>query len=259
MFAGQSIDSGTLTVTNDAENLTVSFSAASGWFFAETHLAVGSELSDIPRTRQGSPIPGQFSLKSTHDPAVSEVTYTISLAEYGFSFGDEIVIAAHAVVQNIEDGEVIQQETAWSFGPRFVARGNWATYSSYVIQEPAEEPQQDAVWKGETAYAGNAAGDGNAWWFYFDADGDATQSIFAGQKLVEGASVTLADGVITIDLGPNMRLQDREEAVKLQGYDVLPDSRPASGQFTTYKGNDLVIEVDDYPFYVIHLDVEVLQ
>ncbi len=260
LFAGQSIESGLLSVSNDADTLTVTFTAASDWFFAETHLEVASSLSDVPSTRQGSPIPGQFSVNETHNPAVSEVTYTFSLADNGFAFGDTIVIAAHAVVQNIVDGEIIQEETAWSSGPRFVARGNWATYSQYVIQEPAEVLEDDAEWNEETAYAGDTEGNGNAWWFYFDAAGPETQNIYAGQKLVEGASVTLDNGTLTIELGPNMRLQEEEdEPVKIQGYNEIPGSRPASGLFTTYKGDELSVSVPEYLYYVIHLDAEVKQ
>ncbi len=259
LFAGQNINSGLLTVSNDADTLTVTFTAASDWFIAETHLEVVSSLTDVPSTRQGSPIPGQFSVNETHNPAVSEVIYTFSLADNGFEFGDTIVIAAHAVVQNIVDGEFIQEETAWSSGPRFVARGNWATYSAYVIQEPAEVVEDEAEWKDETAYAGDTAGNGNAWWFAFDASDPAVQNIYAGQKLVEGASVTLGDGTLTIDLGDNMRLQEVDEPVKIQGYDELPDSRPPSGPFTTYKGDELSISVAGYNFFVIHLDVDVKQ
>lgn len=50
-------------------------------------------------------------------------------------------------------------------------------------------------------------------------------------------------------------LQDDDEDVKIQGYTVIPDSRPEAGLFETCKGDDLEVTVPDYPFYVIHLDV----
>ncbi|MDX9942500.1 MAG: hypothetical protein RBS53_09780 [Bacteroidales bacterium] len=119
--------------------------------------------------------------------------------------------------------------------------------------------EEECNWTFETAFAGSDAGGGAAWWYYFDNTGDGTHPIYAGQQLIEGAYAQYADGVLTIVPGPNMAMQDVAEAVKIQGYNEgeLPTERPAAGLFTTYKGNDLVIELDYYPYYVIHLSVMV--
>jgi hypothetical protein len=147
------------------------------------------------------------------------------------------------------------------------------TFCLIEVECPAEEE----CWNEETAFGGDTAGEGAAWWFAFDTTGDPVQSIYAGQKKVEGANVKwdAVNDILTIDLGPNMELQPEsetesvhprtgavttkinDEQVKVQGYDVLPASRPAAGQFTLYKGRELVIQGDGSPFYVIHLDVEV--
>ena len=120
-----------------------------------------------------------------------------------------------------------------------------------------ENPGDDFIWVEETAYVGSELGGGNAWWYYFDTNVKASHPIYAGQSIVDGATGFFIDGVLTIDLGENMILQNVDEPVKIQGYDEVPVSRPASGLFTTYKGSELVIEVPDYPYYVIHLDVMV--
>jgi len=119
------------------------------------------------------------------------------------------------------------------------------------------EDEEGCSWTMETAFGGSNAGGGAAWWYYFDNSAGSTHPIYAGQELVEGAFVNYTDGIMTIVLGPKMVLQDVSEAVKIQGYNQgeLPSSRPPAGLFTTYKGNDLVIEVPYYPYYVIHLDV----
>ena len=121
------------------------------------------------------------------------------------------------------------------------------------------ETTVDSGWTEETAYAGSVAGGGNAWWYYFVNTVEIDQPIYAGQMLVEGAYANYSNGVLTIELGPSMRLRNVSEAVKIQGYNAenLPSSRPPSGQFSTYKGNELIVEIPDYPYYVIHLDVEV--
>lgn len=117
----------------------------------------------------------------------------------------------------------------------------------------------------ETAWAGDLEGAGNAWWFYFDTEGPATQAIYAGQNLVPGASITFVDApgenYFVITYGPNMTTQNVSETVKIEGYDVIPSVRPAAGQFT-YKEDGSPTEVFvgtyDYRYYAIHLDVIVL-
>lgn len=267
IWAGQNMEIGTLSVYNDSLYLYVTFSLFDDedWLMEETHVHVAADLSGIPATQHGPnagiPIPGQFDYTTDHDPLVTEYTYAIELAPYEFECDQTIVIAAHTALVKLDDeGEVIDDETAWGGdipgpGPR------WWFYAEYTIQcngngEPPE-------WGEETAFGGDYEGAGNAWWYYFDTEGPETQAIYAGQYLVEGASVSYSydadneEGEITIDLSENMVLMDQDEAVKIQGYadDELPDFRPPPGLFTTYKGTDLVIEVDHYRYFVIHLDV----
>lgn len=120
------------------------------------------------------------------------------------------------------------------------------------------KPCEDLVcWKGETAWGGNIAGRGSAWWFYYDTQGPVRQNLYAGQRLVSGAYVEVVNGVMTIVLGSEMRLQSVVEPVKVQGYTTIPSSRPAAGRFTTYKGDQLSFPVRPFRFYALHLDVEV--
>lgn len=120
-------------------------------------------------------------------------------------------------------------------------------------------PCNNCVWQEETAYAGSLLGLGNAWWFALDASVSGTYPIYAGQNIVSGASIIYDanSDVITIILGNNMRLQNVNEPVKVEGYTILPNSRPAAGLFTLYKGSDLIIQGNNSNYYVVHLDVEV--
>lgn len=116
-------------------------------------------------------------------------------------------------------------ETAWAAGHRYVARGNWATFTPYA------EGSVDLL-AGQTLKAGKV-------YFSSVVDGKVT---------------------ITIKLNEGWRFQDgAKEAVKIQGYDYAPSGNPAPGRFTTYKGNKLEITVDAFDFYGIHLDVEELR
>jgi hypothetical protein len=60
LFAGQTIDAGTVTVQAVGTALCVTFAATSDWAIEETHLAVATSLAGIPQTRKGNPRPGQF-------------------------------------------------------------------------------------------------------------------------------------------------------------------------------------------------------
>ena len=123
----------------------------------------------------------------------------------------------------------------------------------------------DCIWTNETGYGGSEPGGGGAWWYYIDNTAKTQHPIYAGQQLIDGAYIEInpisgSDNVeMVIELGEKLRLQPGDETVKIQGYNEgdLPSSRPASGLFTTYKGNQLIIEIPWYPYYVVHLDVEV--
>lgn len=103
LYAGQTIDVGTVAVTNDDTNLYVTYNTTGGWYIAETHLAVASSLDSIPQTGSGNPIPGQFPYKGTHEGNTEEVTYAIDRQLY--PDGMMLYIAVHAVVVKVtEDG-----------------------------------------------------------------------------------------------------------------------------------------------------------
>jgi uncharacterized repeat protein (TIGR01451 family) len=108
----------------------------------------------------------------------------------------------------------------------------------------------------ETAFGGETAGGGKAWWYYFSGAG--TQTIWAGKNYYAG-SVTVsecADEVtITIELAEGWYLQD-DESVKIQGYESVPSKRQPAGRFETYKGDGTIITVDCFGNYVIQLDVQ---
>ena len=161
-----------------------------------------------------------------------------------------------------------------SAGPGVYKLLNTATVTE---DDTGDKSSDDAVvtidvsggsWAGQTAWGGNYQGPGtHGWWYYFDATigSPSTQSIYAGQKLIDGASITYdsTNRTIVINLGPNMRFADKSENVKIKGYDELPENRPEMGPKPhLYKGTAsgtslLIFNVDHYKFYAIHLDVEV--
>jgi hypothetical protein len=125
LLAGQHIPAGTLTIWNDETTLYVRYSAFPGFSLAETHLAAAQDLSGIPQTKKGNPIPGRFPFKATHSGAAD----FIYAQELQWPTESEIVVAAHAVVELAGGG----RETAWADGQDFPG-ANWATYVTYEVQ-----------------------------------------------------------------------------------------------------------------------------
>jgi len=97
LLAGQTIDVGDVLVWNDGDYLYVKYVTTDGWLLTETHLAIASALSGIPKTKTGNPIPGKFTYFAYHDPPVDEYTYPIDLT---WDPDTELYIAAHAVVRH---------------------------------------------------------------------------------------------------------------------------------------------------------------
>lgn len=142
LFAGRTIDAGTVTVANDSSNLYVTFSTHDGWELTETHLAIATTLAGIPQTKSGNPKVGNFPYKRTYDPSVTSDVYVFSLDELATSLGldrftcgaTSLVLAAHAVVvQHDGNGGVTSRETGWGSGPGFPG-ANWATWFGHTIQ-----------------------------------------------------------------------------------------------------------------------------
>jgi len=129
LFGGQTIDTGTVTISNDLANLTVTYTTNDPWVITAVHLAVADSLAGIPQNRNNNPRPGHFPTNSTFSPPVTTVTYTIPLGN--FFPGETLYIGAQAEVQ--APGGQGGSQTAWGFGPRF-GGSNWATYIAYQVQ-----------------------------------------------------------------------------------------------------------------------------
>jgi len=110
LYAGQHINVGTVEVWDDTVNLYVKYVVNDPWRLTETHLHVAASLEDIPQTKGGNPIPGQFEYKGEHDYE-TEVLYEILLTWDWDPCG--LYIAAHAVVAKPIEG---CWETIWGIG-----------------------------------------------------------------------------------------------------------------------------------------------
>ncbi len=141
LWAGQHINSGSLFIYNDQDYLYVTFATTGNWVIMKTHLHIASSLNGIPKNKQGIPVPGQFAYSTTHNPAVTEYTYSFLLSDLGYNVGDSFVVAAHAEVGMFDlDGNLVQEETAW--GGNTPGPGNrWWYYATFTVQECEDTPE----------------------------------------------------------------------------------------------------------------------
>jgi hypothetical protein len=269
LFAGQTMNAGNVTVANDDSYIYVTFAALGDWLLKETHLAIASTVAGIPQTKNGSPVPGQFPYKMTHNPLVNTYTYVIAKAD--LPEGGSYAIAAHAVVVKVDaTGAVIASETGWGDGTRFVTKGNWATWFGYTWQECDDENTIEC-WTGtdETAWAaGSRYVDQGSWATYTTYEGVAKSvTLLAGQAIGAGTVTFSApdNGLVTITIALNDSATFRMVAanIKIQDYATAPSGNPAIGGFahkatvTDQTQKSVSIVVPQNSFYGVHVDVSI--
>ena len=107
LIAGQNIDVGEVQVYNDDTYLYIKYIIDEpGWYLTETHLHVACSEEDIPQNKKGNPTPGKFMYNMEHNYIQEYELAPIPLENIGCNNPDEdpaIVIAAHAVVQNLSE------------------------------------------------------------------------------------------------------------------------------------------------------------
>src|SRR5690606_19273634 len=111
LLAGQHTDVGEVTVERVGDNLVIKYIVVPGWCATEYHLDAGwkngsGQIKRIPTDGGGNPMIGRFG--SSGDPdCVHLITVTVPLDHVrgeGWTDGNPVVIAAHAVVENLGTG-----------------------------------------------------------------------------------------------------------------------------------------------------------
>jgi hypothetical protein len=206
---------------------------------------------------------------------------TTQLTGFKFDVGTTTQCNTYAITfdkTKLEEGKTLTTECglaatkAGNQDIRPAKKGEQAASPGYVcIPVPVciEEEVPCYDYECETAYGGENdvnVSDKNAWFYFYNNNGEV-QTLWAGQNM-EAGTVQYIDGKIYIILYENWSLEDykrdkdcelttevNDESVKIQGYNEEPTSRPPSGLFTTYKGVSLEPSVDNYQYYIIHLDL----
>jgi hypothetical protein len=164
LYAGQTIDAGTVCSSVNGDNLDVTFTTTGGWELEEAHLWVGTQLSDMPQTKKGNPKIGNFPYNSGDISGSTSHTFSVSLAGLDFSCpGDDVtyLLAAHAALRKDNGDGTFQTETGWGDGPNIVDRGSWATYTEVTLScdcDGGGPPNASCETAYATSLSGGAAG-----------------------------------------------------------------------------------------------------
>lgn len=259
LWAGKTNNAGTVTITNDDNNIYVTYNTNNTADLSEVHVYLWSNQLDIPSKR---PAPGQADYVVEN---INADSYTVVIPA-AVNCDNVYYISAHAALTVDNPSDVDEPgvgnnsgETAYGSGNNYPngfpkGTGAWWGYMTFTVHCCDNGPV-DPECQTETAWGGNTRGGGNAWWFYFDTQGTATQTIYAGQSINAGY-VTFNGTQLVVTLTNGWELQNDDESVKVEGYDVIPSKRPAAGQFELYKGTSLNVNTDGSRYYAIHLDVQ---
>lgn len=138
LLAGQTIEAGSVCVRVENNTLNVTYTTTGGWELSEAHLWIGNDIANLPQTRTGNPIPGQFPYKSGDINGLNTHTFAIPLSNTLVNFScpaDDTIyyMAAHASVRKVNLDGSYQTETGWSDGSPITSRGNWATFSTFTL------------------------------------------------------------------------------------------------------------------------------
>jgi hypothetical protein len=138
LYAGQTINVGTVTISNDTTHLYVTYETTGNWTILETHLGVANYSNSLPINNGGNIVPGQCEYKNDSIPAgTSTYEYVIPLETYLPAENNTLYIVAHAVVS---DGN--SEEGAWANGTK-INENSWATYFTYITSKTDDENDVD--------------------------------------------------------------------------------------------------------------------
>jgi hypothetical protein len=138
LLAGQTIGTGSVCVKVEDGVLKVTYTTTGGWELTEAHLWIGNQITDLPQTKTGNPIPGKFPFNSGDITGLTSYTFAIPLGNPFITFscpGPDITyyMAAHAAVRKSNGDGTYQTETGWSDGSPITSKGNWATFSTFTL------------------------------------------------------------------------------------------------------------------------------
>jgi hypothetical protein len=184
LFAGQTIDAGTVSVWNSPKKLMIQVETSDDWRIVEAQIYAGyPDIDPIP-TRQGNPVLGKFPYKQAYENPVPMHMLTLDLKDdLGFSWGSQYrelrapTLAVHVDLVKLDSqGTVVDEEGAWAFGPYEFEGDQWGWWTTYGLAHPRrghfiDAPVVGLSYRGPTqegVTADSSAEDGGGFLFFPD-------------------------------------------------------------------------------------------
>ncbi|MFZ4621833.1 MAG: SdrD B-like domain-containing protein [Bacteroidota bacterium] len=128
LWAGKTTNAGTVAVTQDANNVYVTYTTIGSWKLKETHL----DISTQQYTQRGAP--GLYDYQATHGNGVTTYKYTVPKT---WAAGTKIYFLAHAVVGKYSSQQCGSTQTAYGGTVVQPNGGSWfATFCTTVTGNP---------------------------------------------------------------------------------------------------------------------------
>ena len=232
--AGQHTVAGSVCLTISGDTVFVDYIMEGGWTLTNPHLWVGDTLANVPTTRKGKPIPGQFPFNAD----VNDVDmYTFEIPVTSLNVNADLLctddyallVAAHGEVA--KDG---QHESAWAGETRFTKRGSWATYFGIVptCEDPEPEPEPQVCELAEVSSSFSSTAGGNVTLTVIDG----VTTTFSVTTSGRGGPGVTAASVAIVDTSRDITLTFADISVLRSGVDDLSlgmyrADAPAEGEF----------------------------
>ena len=98
------LEPGHIFLSNDSQNLYVSYYLSDAWQLAGVDLNISKTSSEIPNSGQGLPLPEKFRYKASLSQCETAYTQVIPLTELGLGVGDDFVLVSRALVGEKDPG-----------------------------------------------------------------------------------------------------------------------------------------------------------
>jgi hypothetical protein len=132
LLAGQTTNTGSVTVWNDETNVYVAYQTTGNYRVKKTHLFIGA-CNTIPVNNSGNPRIGNYPFQANHGTGVAAYVYTIPRSSLPEGC---LCVSAHAeVVAYGANGSVVFSQTGWGQGEQINDGGSWAMKFGYCQQD----------------------------------------------------------------------------------------------------------------------------
>ena len=156
LYAGQTIDAGSVCVSVEGQDLVVAYNTTGGWELTQAHLWVGDDLATMPQTKTGNPQIGRFPYASGDITGATSYTFHIPLSSLSADAdlcNHTFAVAAHAALRKANGDGGYETQTGWGDGTQINDRGSWATYFTYTISCEGPPPPPPPAGQCDTAFA----------------------------------------------------------------------------------------------------------